>query len=129
MTTRRFRVVVDGRLYEVDVEEVGQAPPAPVRESPGAPPPVAVAVPAGVHEEGASGHGDGLRVEAPLPGVVLEVKVAVGERVSAGQVVAILEAMKMENEIVSPRSGTVVEVPVSPGSAVSLGDTIVLLEP
>lgn len=128
MTTRRFRVVVDGRLYEVDVEEVVEAL-APPREGPGASPPTSAPVPAALHEASPPVHGDGLRVEAPLPGVVLEVKVAVGERVSAGQVLAVLEAMKMENEILSPRAGTVAALPVSPGSAVSLGDTIVLLQP
>lgn len=63
-------------------------------------------------------------VSAPLPGAVLEVKVAAGDSVREGQVVAVLEAMKMENEILAPCDGKVQAVHVHAGSAVSLGDPL-----
>jgi biotin carboxyl carrier protein len=65
------------------------------------------------------------KVTAPMPGVVLDIKVAAGERVSQNQVVILLEAMKMENEIVTPYSGTVASVNVSKGDSVNAGDTLI----
>lgn len=124
-TVRRFRITVNGKIYEVEAEEVdrerSEAVPIPtpvpvhqespqVKKSPGRP----VSVPGGT------------AIEAPLPGLVLDVRVSSGETVQAGQVVVILEAMKMENEIVTPDGGTVGVVRVAKGDNVSAGD--VLLE-
>ncbi len=67
-------------------------------------------------------------VRAPLPGLVVEIKVKPGDPVRAGQVVAVLEAMKMENEIVAPRDGTVAEVRTTKGVNVNLGDILVLIK-
>ncbi len=66
---------------------------------------------------------------APLPGVVLELRVVEGDRVEAGEVLLILEAMKMENEVTAPVAGTVREVRVDRGSAVNVGDVLVVLRP
>ncbi len=142
---RRFRVIVNGLAYEVDVEELGtegQAPaqpaaaalqaaaaaPAPAPAPQAAPaeakrPHARKAEPAAPAVPAAAGKGV---VASPLPGAILDVKVQVGDTVSEGQVVAILEAMKMENEIVAPHAGSVTAVHVKPGAAVGLGD--VLLE-
>lgn len=125
---RRFQVTVDGHTYEVEVSELtdshpAAAPvvkPAPVA-GPLARPPVAPAP----TESKASSHG-GI-VAAPLPGVALEVKVAVGDRVSPGDVLVILEAMKMENEIAAPTAGVVRTVHVVPGASVASGDPLVTL--
>lgn len=138
---RRFRVVVNGLVYEVGVEELdeGGSPPAPVsvpqpvsapakggaKGHPGRPqahdaPPAPVAR-AAAHADTPAG---GEVVEAPLPGTVLDVKVASGDQVTMGQVLLVLEAMKMENEIVAPRDGTIEEVLVSKGSAVTTGDAL-----
>ncbi len=133
---RRFRVTVNGRVYEVEVEEVG-TPPGTV-----APPPVQAgletAAPAGEPgpepratppERAAGGAGAGVEtVTAPLPGLIVDVRVAPGQTVAAGDVLCVLEAMKMENDIPAPRAGRVREVRVAKGDAVSLGDVLVVLE-
>lgn len=67
-------------------------------------------------------------IRAPLPGVVTAIRVKPGDGVAAGQVVVVLEAMKMENEIASPAAGTVAEVRVQKGANVSLGDILVLIQ-
>lgn len=148
---RRFRVVVNGLAYEVDVEEISTsapavyAPPAaaPVitaaatpAPSPAAPAvtaapkpvPAAPTVAAAPEKPEVAVPVDGTAVMAPLPGGVLEVKVAKGSTVTEGQVLVILEAMKMENEITAPQSGTVGDVRVKPGDAVSVGDVLVVLQ-
>lgn len=110
---RRFRVTVDGQVFEVEVEEMG------VAEAAVAAPPEPVARPR------TSGGG---AVTAPLPGLVLDVKVEPGQTVAAGQVVIILEAMKMENEIVAPMDGTVAAVDVAKGTSVGAGDRLLVIE-
>ncbi|MEW8979958.1 MAG: biotin/lipoyl-containing protein [Symbiobacterium sp.] len=71
--------------------------------------------------------GEGMSVCAPLPGMVVEVKVAVGQQVREGDVVAVLEAMKMENDITSPYSGTVKQVLVEKGASVGMNDPLVVI--
>jgi biotin carboxyl carrier protein len=119
---RRFRVTVDGRTFEVEVEELERTePPAPVSPSAAvgeAPPPPAPR---------ASGAKTGGVVHAPLPGLVSVVRVTPGQRVEAGQVLCILEAMKMENEIAAPRAGVVETVHVTAGTTVAQGDALVTL--
>jgi len=78
--------------------------------------------------EGAARAGRGEKVEAPLPGTVLSVNVKAGQEVSSGEVLVVLEAMKMQNEIVSPRDGTVSEVAVEKGDTVALGDLLVRVD-
>lgn len=142
---RRFRVIVNGLAYEVEVEELGtgaQALPAarqeqepPLHVSPPKPSPAraegkhqppANPPPAGGDRGVVPRKGGGTSVTAPLPGAVLAVKAAQGDTVRDGQVVIILEAMKMENEITAPRSGTVTAVHAQVGASVGEGD--VLLE-
>ncbi len=125
---KRFKVTVDGVPYQVEVEDVpGTAPAAPPDEplaaaATAAPPPSA---PAAAVRPVAEGE----QVAAPLPGVVLELKAVEGDRVEAGEVLLILEAMKMENEVTAPVAGTVREVRVDRGSAVNVGDVLVVLRP
>ncbi len=125
MVKRRFRVTVDGQAYEVELEELladesGQKAVTPPAHSGAAAPPTPERRPASA--VGGSGV-----IKAPLPGMVLDVKVKVGSRVTEGQVLVILEAMKMENEIVAPRDGTVEQVAVEKGSPVAEGDDLVVL--
>ena len=118
---RKFIVNVNGNSYEVEVEEVGgataSAPAAAPKAAPAAAPkaaaPKAAAAPAG-----------GTPVKAPMPGNVLDIKVSNGQAVKEGDLVVVLEAMKMENEIYAPCDGTVTVV-AAKGSTVNTGDVLV----
>ena len=111
---RKYHVNVNGTAYEVTVEEVqGGAAPAAAPAPAGAPAPPPAPAPA------AAGAGEPL--SAPMPGTILDVKVAAGQTVKSGQVLMILEAMKMENEIMAPKDGTVTSVAVSKGATVESG--------
>lgn len=121
---KRFNVVVNGKAYDVAVEELG-AGAAPVAAAPVAAAPAPVAAPATPAPAAApAAVGEGAKVEAPMPGTILEVKVAVGDTVKAGQPVVVLEAMKMENDIVAPVDGKVTSIVVKKGDAVNSGDVM-----
>lgn len=117
---RKFNITVNGTTYEVDVEEVGgvQAPAAP------ATPAAAPAAPKAVAKKSAPVQG-ATQVKAPMPGTVMSVKVNAGDTVTKDTVVAVLEAMKMENEIFAGVDGTVAGVSVSSGDSVNTGDVLV----
>lgn len=115
---RKFNVNVNGKIYVVEIEETGAA--APVVEAPAK----AVETPVTSNAPVAGGS---VNVEAPMPGTILDVKVTAGSRVSAGDVICILEAMKMENEIVAPQDGVVKNV-VAKGTTVNTGDILASME-
>lgn len=109
---KKYRVNVNGTVYEVELEEMTGAPAAaPVAAPAPAPAPSAAAAPAA----------GGEKVTSPMPGTILSVNVAAGDAVKRGQVLMILEAMKMENEIMCPCDGTVASVSVTKGAAVESG--------
>lgn len=134
--SNKYRVTVDGTAYTVEVESLGAgaalpaapapvaapvaaaapapapAPAAPVAEAPAAAAPVA---------EGAN------TVTAPMPGKILNVKVNVGDSVNNGDLVLLLEAMKMENEVFATASGKVAEVRVKSGDSVNTGDVLLVI--
>ena len=116
---RTYKITVNGQVYNVDVEEIGAS--APVAAPAAAPAPVAAPAAAPVVA------GAGESVKAPMPGTILDVKVAAGQKVNAGDTLVVLEAMKMENEIPAPKAGTVAQVIVSKGASVNAGDVLVVL--
>lgn len=129
---KKFNITVNGKSYEVDVEEIGGVPSAPV--APRAQAPVAApkaqapkaAAPKAAPKAAPSGNGT--NITAPMPGTIFQMKVNEGDVVAAGDVVLVLEAMKMENEISSPVDGTVTSILVKTGDSVNGGDVLVVIE-
>lgn len=129
---RKFNITVNGKTYEVVVDEVGGAPaasapvasapavsapaaaPAPVAAAPAAPAPVAVPT-------------EGTTISAPMPGTILKVNVEKGASVKKGDVLVVLEAMKMENDIQAPVDGTIIAVQTSKGASVDTGAPLVTI--
>jgi len=136
---RTFNVFVDGDYFEVEVDEVGGAPVvtsvAPIMPQPAAPaaapapaPAVAPAAPAPAPAKPAAKPAvEGTRIEAPMPGMVIRYEVNEGDSVHEGDVVLILEAMKMENSITAPVSGTVLSIPFKSGDSVQKGNTLAVI--
>ena len=140
---RKFNITVNGKSYEVDVEEIGgavtaprpAAAPAPRAAAPAAAPapapaapqaaPVAPAAPAAPAAAVPTG---GTQVTSPMPGTILDIRVKVGDTIQYGDVLLILEAMKMENEIMSPQTGTIVAVNTTKGASVNSGELLIVIE-
>ena len=126
----KFRVTLNGKTYEVEAEKGAPMPetvytapaaaPAPAVEAPAAaaPAPAPAPAPAAV---------SGTVVSSPLPGNVLAIEVNPGEAVKAGQVLVLIEAMKMENEIVAPCDGVVKQILVNKGVVVATGDKLLVI--
>lgn len=114
----KYVVTLNGKNYEVEVEETDAVITAVTDAAPAAP--VAAAAPAAPAAAPApAAAADGQKVLSPMPGTILSVNVSVGSAVKAGEVILILEAMKMENEIVAPCDGTVKQLAVQKGSTVA----------
>ncbi|WP_418745828.1 biotin/lipoyl-containing protein [Frisingicoccus sp.] len=124
---KNYTITVNGKVYEVTVEEgfSGQTQNAAAPVSAPAAPSSAPKAPAAPAPQAAAA--GAVTVSAPMPGKILDVRVSAGQAVKRGDVLMILEAMKMENEIVSPQDGTVASIQVSVGSAVEAGDTLASL--
>ncbi len=126
---KKYTVTVNGQSYDVAVEETGtlaqvaHAPAAPVAAAAPAPAPVPAAAPASAAAPLPSAGAQ--TVKAPMPGTVLGIKVTTGQAVRRGDVLLILEAMKMENEITAPSDGTVGAIRVQAGTAVNTGDPMI----
>jgi biotin carboxyl carrier protein len=122
---KNYRITVNGTAYDVAVEELG-AGTVPAAAPVAAPAPVAAA-PAAPAAPAASGAEGAVKVAAPMPGKILAIKANVGQAVKRGDVVMILEAMKMENEITAPEDGTIAGINVAVGDSVESGDTLASL--
>lgn len=127
---KKYNIVVNGTSYEVEVEEIGgAAPAAPAKAAPAAAAPAAAPkAPAAKAAPSAAPSAGAQTVDCPMPGTILDIKVNVGDSVAEGQVLLILEAMKMENEIVAPAAGVVDTIQVAKGAAVNAGDVLVSLK-
>lgn len=129
---RKFIINVNGNSYEVEVEEVGgvsapvsrpapKAAPAPAA-APAAPKAATASAPAPAVSAGQE------VIDSPMPGNIWKILVKEGQEVKSGDVLLILEAMKMENEILAPRDGKVASIATSEGSAVNTGDKLVIMD-
>lgn len=114
---KRYNITVNGTAYDVAVEEItdGAAPAAAAAPAPKA------AAPKTAAPIGAQG---AFKISAPMPGTIVEVKLNVGDAVKNGTPIAILEAMKMENEIVADRDGIIASINIAKGDSVSTGTVI-----
>ena len=141
----KYNVTLNGKIYEVDVTEsdavvtgITQVPvvtAAPVAAAPVAAAPVAAApvaapaveAPAAPVAAPAATPADGTQIKAPMPGTIIAVKKNVGDAVKAGETVVVLEAMKMENDIVAPSDGVVKSIVATKGSTVNTDDVLVVI--
>ena len=128
-----YKVTINDKVYEVEVEKgkanllrttAVEAAPAPVAAAPAAPAAAPAPAPAAAS---ASVQAGTTPVNSPMPGTILDVKVTVGQAVKEGDLLVILEAMKMENEIYAPCAGTVAQILTSKGSAVDTGAPLVTI--
>ena len=124
---RKFMINVNGKSYEVEVEEVGGTAPAYTPGAPVAPTPAAAPAPAAPKAQAPSGSEGSVKVTSPMPGTILRINANVGDKVTKGQPIVVLEAMKMENDIVAPEDGTVSSINVTSGQSVNSGDVIATL--
>ena len=127
----KYELTLNGRTYEVEVE---LADPMMMREfqsyapAPAAPAaPVMETAPSTAPAAASAVTGAGEKVDSPMPGTILKVNVAAGQTVKEGDLLVILEAMKMENEIFAPKGGTVSQVLVEKGASVNTGDVLVVI--
>jgi biotin carboxyl carrier protein len=123
---RRFNVTVNGVSYDVVVEEVGGVS-APAAQAPVAAPVQAPAA-APAPKAAVQGNAGSVAVKAPMPGTILKLNASVGQAVKKGDVLCVLEAMKMENDICAPEDGTVASVNVQKGASVNTDDVLVTLK-
>jgi acetyl-CoA/propionyl-CoA carboxylase biotin carboxyl carrier protein len=123
--TREFTVEVNGKRFDVNLSEQG-APPIPVGDTSGG----SAERPdhATQDDGGTEVTGSGETVEAEMQGTILEVTVTEGEEVASGDVLCVLEAMKMENDIVAEQGGTVTQIPIEEDQSVDMGDVLVVLD-
>ena len=125
--SNKYRVIVDGTAYTVEVESLGAGSAAPVAAVPA--PVSAPVAPAAPEAPAAPAPVDAnaMTVTAPMPGKILSIKVNVGDTVNSGDLVLLLEAMKMENEVFATASGKVTQIRVKSGDSVNTGDVLMVI--
>ena len=125
---KRFLIKINGKTYDAEVEVIGASAAAPaVAPAPAAAPKAAAPAPAPAAPAAAPRAGGPANVTSPLPGTVLRLVKNAGDTVAAGEVVMIVESMKMENEVVAPEAGRIASIAVAAGSAINTGDLLFTL--
>lgn len=125
---KRFLIKINGKTYDAEVEVIGASAAAPaVAPAPAAAPKAAAPAPASAAPAAAPKAGGPANVTSPLPGTVLRLVKNAGDTVAAGEVVMIVESMKMENEVVAPEAGRIASIAVAAGSAINTGDLLFTL--
>ena len=125
---KRFLIKINGKTYDAEVEVIGASAAAPaVAPAPAAAPKAAAPAPAPAAPAAAPKAGGPANVTSPLPGTVLRLVKNAGDTVAAGEVVMIVESMKMENEGVAPEAGRIASIAVAAGSAINTGDLLFTL--
>lgn len=131
---KKLKITVEGKTYEVEVEEIGGVQvsttvpaPKPAAPVPADPPKAEPRPAAQQHAKEAAKAAPGEVVTAPIPGKILSIKVKPGDTVGAGQVILILEAMKMENEITAPVDGQIKDILVAEAQAVNSGEAMLVI--
>ena len=125
---KQLKITVNGKSYDVQVEELGAAAPVQAAASAPVAPAAAPATAPAPAPAAPAAAGEGNAIEAPMSGTVLKIPVKAGQAVKRGDVLLILEAMKMENEIFAPNDGTVTSVNVSNGETVEAGKVLMYLK-
>mgnify|MGYP005856544663 CR=1 FL=1 len=121
---KTYTITVNGNVYEVTVEEGASTSAAPAAAPKAAP---KAAAPAAAPKAAAPAAAGSVAVSAPMPGKILAVKASAGQAVKKGDVIMVLEAMKMENDIVAPEDGTIAGINVAVGDSVEAGATLATL--
>lgn len=125
---KRFLIKINGKTYDAEVEVIGASAAAPaVAPAPAAAPKAAAPASAPAAPAAAPKAGGPANVTSPLPGTVLRLVKNAGDTVAAGEVVMIVESMKMENEVVAPEAGRIASIAVAAGSAINTGDLLFTL--
>ena len=125
---KRFLIKINGKTYDAEVEVIGASAAAPaVAPAPAAAPKAAAPAPAHAAPAAAPKAGGPANVTSPLPGTVLRLVKNAGDTDAAGEVVMIVESMKMENEVVAPEAGRIASIAVAAGSAINTGDLLFTL--
>jgi biotin carboxyl carrier protein len=130
ISMKRYNIVVNGTSYAVDVEEAGTSPATPVAPVVQVPVPVAAppVVPQEVKAAPIEPSVGAQSITSPMPGTILDIRVSQGQQVNTGDILLILEAMKMENEILAPKGGTVDTIQIGKGASVNSGDLLMTLK-
>ena len=119
---KKYKVNVNGTAYEIEIELMSETDAAAAKSA------APAAAPAAAAPQPAAAAGEGQQVTSPMPGTILSINVKAGDKVKKGQVLMILEAMKMENEIMAGADGTVTSVMISQGAAVESGTPLCTIQ-
>ena len=124
---KKYNITVNGNTYEVLVEEADASATPVTYSAPTAPAPTAAPKAASAAPKAPASAGGAVKVTAPMPGTILAVKVTAGQTVKKGDVICVLEAMKMENDIPAPQDGVIASINVQKGASVTAGDVLASL--